>query len=202
VSILLKMKQQFKKCENCEYTGILQKYQVENGSLTEQLEKLKAVQKSLPVYRNVLITQISFRITERLRSQGLPKACWNWVSVEPLDALLSGKVVRIKIYETDDYYAANVSFIEQGDIKIELVKCVKSTLGTAEVTGKALDNMTTPEDATILKQWQDKNMPELMAQCADAAARGHTEMKFKVEGLSEKLLPRLVGCLKLMDADL
>ena len=146
----------------------------------------------------LILKQYCFRITERLRKLRFDTASWDFICLEPLSELLDHKTIRIKLYDAEDYFAAEVSFSESGELNLTLMEHVakEEEADSAKVSEKAVRNIPDSQASETLKAWMEKHMKAVMDLGYDAYAKGRSDFTLKSDLPDKSLWPFLCGLLE------
>ena len=175
-----------KKLAGCKKLYETEKHAGE--ALVEQQQALNAL----------ILKQFCFRITERLRKLRFDTASWDFVCLDPFSELFSHQTVRIKLHDAEDYFAAEVSFTESGELKLPLMEHVaqEEEADSEQVADKAVQNIPGSEASETLKTWMDKHMNDVMNLGYDAYAKGRTDFTLKNNLPDKNLWPFLCALLE------
>lgn len=126
--------------------------------------------------KDILLLQYSYRITERLFQQDVNQP-WDFVSVTPIEDLLSRKQVRIRIQKTEasSVYAGTVVFDESGELRLSLISETKPLAG--ENQNYSADRK---EQDAELKKWLSQNLDNIKYDISHAQSHG---FKSKLESV-------------------
>lgn len=146
----------------------------------------------------LILKQFCFRITERLRKLRYDEASWDFICLNPLTDLLDHQTVRLKLYDAENYFAAEVSFSESGELNLTMMEHVakEEEADSAKVSAKAVRNIPNPEASETLKVWMDTHMKAVMDLGYDAYAKGRSDFTIKSDLPDKSLWPFLCGLLE------
>jgi hypothetical protein len=166
--------------------------------LADEKELTTSLKNKIEFLKGVSLKQFCLRVTERLRSLRFDTASWEFICLEPFEALLSHQTVRLKLFDAEEYIAAEVTYENSGEIKFSLIENVaKEEEADSERTAeKAVQSVPEPETSEILKDWMMEHLDEIRDLGYDAYAKGRKDFTVK-NGLPNKSYwPLLCGLLE------
>lgn len=133
--------------------------------------------KNEPDIESLLIRQISYQITGKLKS-AYPDATWNFQKTPQIKRLISGNAVRIRTYDTKDYNFAEVCMDQYGnlDIKMMTIEALKE-MTYAEAGNSNETLQVDPESWYTLI-----GKPLLTTVVGNLQARGHQKLFISENG--------------------
>ena len=127
-------------------------------------------------YKVTMLRHINFRITEKLQA-AFPGATWRWSCDDPLELAMSGGEAKIYTYGADDYNQAEVLFLANGRIGLNMV--TSKPLGNiGRVTPPAKEPAAKEDpDSLDLRDWYEVSAsPVIRATIDEVFTRGHKRL--------------------------
>lgn len=166
--------------------------------LEERQKDIEFCKQKIQFLEGMSLKQICLRITERLRSLRFDNASWDFICLNPLEDLLDHKTVRLKLYDAEEYCAAEATYADSGELKFVLMQNVaKEEEADAEKTAvKAVRNIPDPETSEKLRDWMKKHLQDVTDLGYDAYAKGRSDFTIKSDLPDKSLWPLLCGLLE------
>ena len=142
----------------------------------------------------MLCTQFYLRITDRLRAEEFADASWDFITLEPNEALVAGKEVRIKLADAGNFLYADVIFAPRsGILKMNISKPVQDIpQAPVESVKKTVENSERKKADGELRAWLKEHASDVEDAGFEANKRGLTTYLFTKNLPADKSLwPRL-----------
>lgn len=129
---------------------------------------------------SVLLQHVNHRISSYLKST-YPDTKWEWISADPVNAVLQGGEGRIKLFGVEDFNEAMVTFGDNARINFHMMRVVPlSVVQGKETEGKDRVPASLPVDVGV---WYDASGKAILADLvADLASRGFSKLIIRENG--------------------
>lgn len=166
--------------------------------LSQEQNNFQSLDQQFKSIRDSILKQLCLRITDRLRSLRFDTAYWDFISLEPLDVLLSHQTVRIKLSNAEDYYAAEVKFEESGEMNFTLLENLSKDdeSDSAKTSDRAISNILEPDASDELKNWMYKHLDGIKDLGYDAHCKGRRDFTLVNDLPEKRFWPMLCGLLE------
>lgn len=125
--------------------------------------------------QTALLCQFSHRITDKLRS-AYPQALWDWERQPDVQKILSGKPIRIRLQDAEEYTHAEVSLDSYGSIHLRLMKI-------QELSKQYNPESNTEESPVDCRSWYELIGASVLNQTiTDLNARGYESLSINENG--------------------
>lgn len=128
----------------------------------------------------VLLQHVNHRISSYLKAT-YPDVTWEWLTPEPVDAVIRGGKGHIKVFGAGEFNEAMVTFDERARINFHMMRVVPlAVVQGKESAGQDRVPASLPVD---VKVWYDVSGKSILADLvADLESRGHSNLIIKENG--------------------